>query len=560
MKRCGISGVLFVVLLSLSTTTLAAQSHWVYPGPNGNLVYLTTSAGDRIMDFSYAGYMGGGVALPDVPVVLTVKPSGKADDIDTIQDALDRAGKLPFKNGFRGAVLLAPGTFSCSRTIVVYANGVVLRGSGSGMDPGPVTTIKLIGRIHLGISIRPFNRGGRRGIADDQADASRGGTWISDAYVPAGASQFHVASSTGLAVGDTISIRRPVTAAWVHFMGMDDMSRDGRPQTWIRSGTAISIIRKIAAISGHRITLDVPLADSFDARYLNPPGTAVVKITPPAMVSQCGVENLHILSPPQAINHDAPHFEALRVFGEDCWARNILADETMNSVSVGGRRITLERISVRRVALHQGASKPAEFAPDGDQVLLDRCSVSADNVWFSATGEEHEGPIVLLNCLFRGNSDAESHQRWSTGILYDNCAAPEGGITLRNRGSMGSGHGWTMGWGVIWNCQAKDYIVQTPPGALNWLIGSLGEPTLAPRPFGRGPNMPEGVVDSLGSPVAPKSLYLTQLLQRLGPQALKNIGYSSDTDLEFPDQIPLPPGSRPRQHAPVPESEPVEDN
>ena len=47
----------------------ATTSQWVYPGPDGKLVYKTTPAGDRIMDFSYAGYMGGGVALPDVPAM-----------------------------------------------------------------------------------------------------------------------------------------------------------------------------------------------------------------------------------------------------------------------------------------------------------------------------------------------------------------------------------------------------------------------------------------------------------------------------------------------------------
>src|SRR5205823_10854261 len=164
--------------------------------------------------------------------------------------------------------------------------------------------------------------------------------------------------------------------------------------------------------------------------------------------------------------------------------------------------------------------KPAEFAPNGSQVLLDRCSVTADNVWFNATGAAQTGPIVLLNCTFQGNSRAESHQRWSTGLLYDNCRAPDGGIELRNRGSMGSGHGWSMGWGVIWNCEAKDYIVQNPPGAVNWLVGSIGHDNLAPRPFGSSPDLPEGTLDSLGTHVEPKSLYLAQLSERLGPEAL----------------------------------------
>jgi len=52
------------------------QSQWVYPGAGGKLTYRTLPAGDRIMDFSYAGYGGGGVAVPDVPVKATVQPGG----------------------------------------------------------------------------------------------------------------------------------------------------------------------------------------------------------------------------------------------------------------------------------------------------------------------------------------------------------------------------------------------------------------------------------------------------------------------------------------------------
>ena len=53
----------------------AETSQWVYPGLDGKLLYKKTPQGDRIMDFSSAGYMGGGVSLPKVPVEATVKPS-----------------------------------------------------------------------------------------------------------------------------------------------------------------------------------------------------------------------------------------------------------------------------------------------------------------------------------------------------------------------------------------------------------------------------------------------------------------------------------------------------
>jgi hypothetical protein len=267
------------------------------------------------------------------------------------------------------------------------------------------------------------------------------------------------------------------------------------------------------------------LSDSFDSKYLNPPGTIVLKIKPPARLTQVGIENLHIESPPQAVNHTQQLYSALRLNGEDCWARNLVIDETMNSVSVGGRRITLQHVTVNRKALHQGSSKPAEFAPNGDQILLDHCAVNADNVWFVATGAEHSGPIVLLHCTFSGNGHIEGHQRWTTGILLDNCELPDGGIDFKNRGSMGSGHGWGTGWSVAWNCVAKTYVVQQPPGAFNWAIGCKGERLLLPRPFGREPKLPAGVFDSHGEPVAPQSLYLAQLTERLGAKALANIGY-----------------------------------
>jgi hypothetical protein len=516
---------LLMALLIAATATTAraadgATSAWVYPGPGGRLVYKTTPAGDRIMDFSHAGYMGGGVAIPNVAVKQTVQPSGLADDTALIQTAIDAISALPEDKGFRGAVFLAPGTFNCASTITISASGVVLRGGGSGSKEGEITTINMTGKPHLAIAVRAPG-GAPRGAAEPGAAR----TSIADAYVPSGATAFAVASAAGFAVGDTIEIRRPVTQAWVKFMRMDDLVRDGSPQTWIRTGNTTLTQRKITAISDRTITLDVPLADSFDARYLNPPGTTVAKIQPPARLAQVGIEYLHLKCPPQEINHTQAHFTALRMNGQDCWARDVVIDETMNSVAVGGTRITLERVAVNRKARHQGSSKPAEFAPNAGQVLMDRCTVTGDNIWFVATGAGQAGPIVALNCTFNGDGRAESHQRWSTGMLYDNCHAPSGGLEFRNRGEMGSGHGWSMGWGVMWNCQAKDYVVQNPPGAINWMIGCQGENTPKPRPFDKEPNLPAGTQDSPGTPVAPQSLYLTQLAERLGPQAVKNIGY-----------------------------------
>ena len=78
---------------------------------------------------------------------------------------------------------------------------------------------------------------------------------------------------------------------------------------------------------------------------------------------------------------------------------------------------------------------------------------------------------------------------------------------------------------MAWNCVARTYVIQQPPGAMNWMIGCIGLNVPTPRPFGKEPNLPLGTSDAPGTPVTPQSLYLTQLAERLGPQALKNIGY-----------------------------------
>jgi len=509
-------------IISFSQTTSQIEnntSEWAYYNSHGKLQYKTTQKGDKILDFSFAGYMGGGVVIPDVPVKITVNPTG-GDDTENIQSAINEVSKMEFSGNFRGAVLLAPGNYTISKTIEISTSGVVLRGSGSGLYGNIKSTINLSGNPFNAITIRALRNSNNDENLNEQIL-----TQITDPYIPSGTNTFMVSNAGKFNVGDLISIDKPVTAKWVEFMQMHDLVRDGKPQTWLPVGSVLNTEREIVKISGNFITVDVPLTDSYDSEFLNPPGVIVRKINTPNRIAHSGVENLHIVSPPQPISHTQRHFTALRINGEDCWARNMFIEETMNSVAVGGKRITVERVTVQRKALHQGSSRPAEFAPNGGQVLVDRCNVIADNVWFVATGGKQSGPIVILNCKFTGDLTAESHQRWSTGMLYDNVRAETGGIDFRNKGSMGSGHGWSMGWGVAWNCVAKNFVIQNPPGVHNWMIGCIGENIPKPRPFNQEPILPGGTLDSQGDPVTPVSLYLAQLKERLGEQALKNIAY-----------------------------------
>jgi hypothetical protein len=89
----------------------AAQFTWI-SFTNGHLVYAQDSQGNRIPDYSYAGYGGGGVPIPTVPTKVTVPAPSGGDDTGALQSAFTKAAALPLDaNGFRGAVQLAKGTY-----------------------------------------------------------------------------------------------------------------------------------------------------------------------------------------------------------------------------------------------------------------------------------------------------------------------------------------------------------------------------------------------------------------------------------------------------------------
>ncbi len=534
-----------------SPASKVGKSKWVYTGKDGKLVYKTTSSGDRIIDFSYAGYMGGGVALPDVPVKIKVKPAAGQDNSELIQKAVDSVSSMPLKGGFRGTVLLAPGKFICSRTIRITASGIVIRGSGSGKGG---TTIWMTGKRHIAFIIgtdmhrRTAVSLNSEMAAEQQSSvkqaSSRFRTTIADKYVPCGSKTFTVADASGFKTGDIIAIIHPVTEAWVKFMGMDNLARDGKHQTWISQKRVGITERKITSISGNKITVDVPLSDSYNSKYLNPPGTVVTVVKPEQPVTNAGIEHLHIQCPPLEIAYGRAPYSAVRVGGDDCWLNDIYAEETMNSTVLVGNLITVEKVKVKHTYPNLGASKPTDFSIEGSRILIDRCEVTGDNEYFVWTGSLEPGPNVVLNSTFYGHgSRIQPHQRWSTGLLVDNCRVPYGGIDFMNRGVAGSGHGWTMGWAVAWNCIAKTYVIQNPPGTENWAIGCIGKREQTARLFDSAPILPQGIFDSYGTPVAPQSLYLAQLKERLGEQALKNIGYSSDARnaLNYNSLHKLPP-------------------
>ncbi len=480
-------------------------SKWVFADAAGTLRYQPLDArGDRIVDFSYAGYRGGGEALPEIAASSELTPSG-ADDTARIQAAIDVVSKRALSAGIRGAVALSAGTFKVSATLHIGASGVVLRGAGSRAGG---TAIDLTGTPHLFLSVL----GAGSWSTSDTAH-------VVDTYLPAGSQALNVDDASLFNVGDRVLVDRPVTAAWVHLMGMDTLVRDGKPQTWIGVGTLLHADRRITAIAGKRLTLDAPLPDSYDAKYLSPPGATLSKYVFPGRISEVGVQGLRIVAPPTATPISEPQYQAL-TFGavEDSWASDIALVNTVNSIALDAtsKRITLQDLSLTRALPADGsAGYPLEITIGGSQILVQRSSMQGDAIYTYATGARATGPNVYLHATGSGvHNRAEPHQRWATGLLADHVTGEA--INFYNRATAGSGHGWAIGWGVVWNSSATNLDIEQPPGAQNWAIGCTGKKAVSEVP---------GAYESLAAPVAPNSLYLAQLCARRGRSALKAIGY-----------------------------------
>jgi hypothetical protein len=514
---------LFVVSL-LVPVALSAQatSSWVFMGSDGHLHYKTDAQGNRILDYSYAGYEGGGVALPTVPVAQTISPVS-GDNTAHIQAAIDAvSGLTPDANGFRGAVLLQAGSYAVSGTLHITAGGVVLRGSGSGAGG---TNLNMTGSAHLLLSI----------TGSGSATATGSTASITDSFVPSGTLSFHVNSTSGFSVGDAILVQRPVTQPWVHFMGMDTLTRNGAPQTWISVGTLIKTDRTITAISGNQITLDAPLTDSFDSSLLNPPGGSIVHYTFPGRIAQVGVEHLSITAPPQDVTLGGAQFQALGMNSTiNGWLSDLMIHDTDNSTSIGGgtKQITVDNVTITHSIAFTGSAGPEDFGASGTRILFNKCfSKGNSGVWPFVVQAEVTGPVVLLNSGADSRGFAP-HQRWATGLLADGSKFTGGtagggkeGIAFSDRGNFGSGQGWDAGWSVAWNVESPNLLVQEPPGVNNWCIGCIGT-EVSEVPPGGSTVAPNGIYESRGTHVTPSSLYLAQLCDRLGATAAANIGYS----------------------------------
>ena len=137
LKHFQIIAALFALICVFAVTPLVAQgwhSELVQSDETGKLIYSSDEEGNRIPDFSYAGYRNSEEDLPGIETVSTISPV-TGDNTAHIQEAIDALGSRdPDVNGFRGALFLEAGVYEIAGTLYLNYSGVVLRGAGDGED------------------------------------------------------------------------------------------------------------------------------------------------------------------------------------------------------------------------------------------------------------------------------------------------------------------------------------------------------------------------------------------------------------------------------------------
>ena len=519
-----------VIALSAGAQSLLPSTSSVYPGVDGKLVYIADSAGNRIPDFSNAGYRGGGVAIPYIPNKATVWPV-PGDNTTNIQAAIDKVSAMPIDaSGFRGAVLLKMGTYSLDKPISIKASGVVLRGEGMS-DIGTI----LIGK-------KGSQRGALIEISAPNANAAQEATkqTITDKYVGVGVKTFNVASAKGYKVGDLILVRRYGNKEWIKELGLDSASA-GRYQ-W--KPFTITFDRIITDIKGNTITVDAPIFTAIETRW---GGGDIIKYTE-NRIENVAVENLRgesdynptvrqkaygnmdrgITDKPESRYEgeeyfsDENHYYNLISFTnvKNAWVRNVSAlhfARSLVQVSAGSKYVTVQDCgSYEPVSIRMG-SRRFTYQMSGQLCLVQRCFSQKGRHSFVVLESESSGNVFLDCTAINPYSTSEPHSHWSSGILYDNVKAP---LTARFWKDI------NIGWGganvVMWNCEG-DFLIQNPPTAKNYSFGHIGTASVIFNAGFQDLSKPRGYIESLDQHVTPRSLYLTQLKDRLGIEAVRNV-------------------------------------
>jgi hypothetical protein len=488
------AGLYFLFAMPVMAQKKVKKASPVAMGEDERLSYTPDSLGNRIVDFSYCGYMAGELDIPKVPVRVTV-PAREGDATRRIQAAIDHVGNLPVDaNGIRGAVLLGAGMHRVLSGIVIRKSGVVLRGETG-------ATLLADGRTRETV-IR---------VLGQNDPKLREKIKVSADYVPVNAMSFEVENAGLLKTGDRVRLQRPSTAEWIRKLGMEEFGGETGWLGWKAGQRDITWDRKITAITGNAITIDAPLTTALESKF---GGGWVIPYEWPGRISQVGIENMHIESTfdPQNLKDEDHRWMGITLENaENAWVRQVQFKHLAGSavaVYASASKVTVEDCKSIEPVSEIAGQRRNTFFTEGGQTLFQRCFAENGNHDF-AVGFCAPGPIAFVQCESRlPHNFSGAIDSWASGILFDIVNIDGHALSFKNRGQDGQGAGWTASNSVFWQCSASRAENFGPPGAVNFAFGIWAQ-------FAG-----DGHWENANEHIQPRSLYYAQLSDRLGKQVM----------------------------------------
>ena len=472
---------------------------------------------DQMPDFSRVGYHYGDREIPDVPVKITLSPPSNPDEDswDMIQNAINT---VPTP----GAILLTAGTYKVSKGLKLTRSGVVLRGEGVATSIYCTATEQIPNLIQIGNVISK--------TLSTYSD-------ITAQYVPCGQMWVPVQDPSVFAVGDHVFLYRPATENWLDAIHMREipMNASGTTTQWTPAAYKMYWDRIVTAIEGDKIYLDNPVVMGIGTPegVSGDWGTGRLYKGSWPRVMECGVENMILDTryDPSLVDEEGNYIDeehawsAVEVYAaQHCWVAHVTTRSfgyCCVNLRGGSKNITVwDCHSTAPVSQITGSRRYAFHIYFGELCLVKDCTCEYDRHQF-VTGARVPGPSVFHNCTAtntRSDTQAGPHQRWATGILWDNVVS-DARIEIQDRCWSGSGHGWTGVNCVLYNCEAPRLVCQSPwASGQNWAIGCIGEKWDHTWDYWNTPlgdnNRPDGIWISPGEHVTPESLWAHQITER----------------------------------------------
>ena len=342
-----------------------------------------------------------------------------------------------------------------------------------------------------------------------------------------------MASARDFRPGDKVIVRRIGNQDWINAVGMNGESPASRWRPF-----NVDWDRVVVDVLGNTITVDAPITCAIEKQW---GGGEVIKYDDPGRIERVGVENLRGMSefdPTKRTkdygNMDRPNYATEEYYADEdhyanfitfdniknAWVRNVTALHfvySMVGTQRGSKWITVQDCVSREPVSRRMGARRFTFALRGQLAFVQRCHSDKGRHSFMM-GQPTASANVFLDCTATNPySSSEPHEQWATGGLYDNIHAP---LTARFWKNINIG--WAGANTVFWNCEGY-FLVQKPPTAQNFSFGHVGVDAVVFNIPLQDPTKENGHIESLDRHVAPRSLYLTQLRERLGEAAVRSI-------------------------------------